>query len=106
MEATPSAAAGFAVKNAVGIFSGRCTRTDRLNISGARRCHNGRCRGCPVEGHEDPPSVGLLVHFPAKKSAQDFLESSTKFPREHRVDERVDGRVAVAEPEEDGEDED
>lgn len=58
-----------------------------------------------MEGHEHASPIGLVPDPLAEKPAENFLESSSKFSGKHCVDERVDGGVAVTQPEDDGEDE-
>ena len=102
--ATTTATSGLAVENAVGVLAG-CRADCLLRVSGTCRCHDCRCRGRAVEGHEHAATVGLVSDLLAEQPAEDLLESAAKFSREHGVDERVDGGVAVAQPEDGGEDE-
>lgn len=98
-----AAAAHFTVKHVAA--DSHLTTADSLHVSGTCCCHDS-CSSCsPMECHKDASPIRLVVHFSAKESTQDLLESSAKFSREHGVNERVDGGVAVPEPEDDGENE-
>ena len=98
-----TAAAHFTVKHVAA--DGHLTAANSLNVPGTCCGHNSGSSCSTVECHKDASPVRLVVDFSAKESAQDLLESSAKFSREHGVDERVNGGVAVPEPEDDGEDE-
>ena len=54
-----------------------------------------------MQGHENP-AWRVLSGSAAQQLANDFLKSAPKVPGEGGVNEGVDGRVAVAEPKDDG----
>lgn len=72
---------------------------------GARNGH-GRpyCDVSGMQRHENAPLIFVRAHLrPAECLANDFFECPSEVAGESGVDEGVDGRVAIAEPEDDAE---
>lgn len=93
------------------VDASRCSSSRRLLRRGQRERRRREAVRQP-DGHrlwrEGQPHPGQCSAFGrgravAQELAQDLLEGVPELPGEHGVDEGVDGRVAVAQPEDDGE---